>query len=186
MKKRIMILLISLVVFLMIGCKKDEPVSDFIPTQAPTPGADAIDDNVDVIDIDDEANDGDNQDNGEEDSVGTEDGSDDNQSEDDVPVYVGTSKPMYAKLNQYDSTLYVRSEPTTDSEIVGFLVHTEKIEVIKIENEWASFVFTDGKVRYVNSKFLVDYEPSKLVPPTPTIAPSVAPTRSTASSEPSA
>lgn len=178
MKKRIIILLISLVVIVMMGCKKDEPVSDFIPTQAPTPGADNSDDLVDVIDKDDEDKD-DSQDNIDEDNV---DVPDDTQAGDgdEEPVYVGATKPMYAKLNKYDSTLYVRDEPSTDGNIIGFLVHTERIEVIKIENDWASFVFTDGKIRYVNAKYLVDYEPAKLVPPTPTPAPSQTPTPSQA------
>ncbi len=86
-------------------------------------------------------------------------------------IYVGQTIPKYVKLTEYEDVLNVRSAPSTDTDnVVGFLVHTEKIDVIEITDGWASFVYNDA-VCYVNADFLVDEKPDILEPPTPTPVP---------------
>ena len=74
------------------------------------------------------------------------------------------------KLDDYDAILNIRSAPSREGEIVGFLVHTEQVEVISVEDGWASFVYQD-EIRYVSADFLVDKKPAYIEPPTPTAEP---------------
>jgi uncharacterized protein YgiM (DUF1202 family) len=82
------------------------------------------------------------------------------------------------KLDKYDAILNVRGTPSKDGEVVGFLVHTEKIEVIDIVDGWASFA-QGGEVRYVSADFLVNERPEYIEPPTLSPAPTNKPTPTT-------
>jgi hypothetical protein len=136
MKKVVIVLLIMILV--LSGCSKKEVMTDFIPTAAPSVGA-------------------------EEDITPT------GQATTPTPkeVFVGQTTTKYVKLTEYKDVLNVRSAPSTDAEAVGFLVHTEKVEVIEISDGWASFLYK-GAICYVNADFLVDDKPDLLEPPTPT------------------
>ena len=151
MKKNIVYLIIMIVVFALSGCKAKDQATYFIPTpiatQAPADQA--------------------SEEDGAEETTptGTEE---DNSSEE--PIYVGKTTPKYVKLGDYDAILNIRTAPSKDGEIIGFLVHTEKIDVISIENGWASFVYKN-KISYVSADFLVDKKPAYIDPPTPTPVP---------------
>jgi uncharacterized protein YgiM (DUF1202 family) len=92
----------------------------------------------------------------------------------DEPVYVGKTTTKYVKLDNSGAILNIRSGPSRDSEVVGFLVHTEQIEVISIEDGWASFVY-QGQIRYVSADYLVDKKPAYLT--APTVTPKPTPTK---------
>ncbi|MDD3174540.1 MAG: SH3 domain-containing protein [Herbinix sp.] len=141
MKKNIY-LLILLTVFILAGCKKQDQMTNFIPT--PIPG--------EV---------------GSEEITPTGAASKTEATPKPKTVYVGQTTTKYVKLDEYDDTLNIRPNPSTDQEAVGFLVHTEKIEVIEIKDGWASFVYNNA-VCYVNADYLVDEKPDYLDPPTPT------------------
>ncbi|MDF2542789.1 MAG: hypothetical protein K0S47_2507 [Herbinix sp.] len=102
-------------------------------------------------------------------------------TEEVAPAEEPSTEPttMYVKLNDYGAKLNIRDNPSKDGALVGTLVHSEKIEVISIENGWASFM-EDDKVYYVNSEFLVTEEPEPIpmptVTPTPVVTPTTAPT----------
>jgi hypothetical protein len=85
--------------------------------------------------------------------------------------------PKYVKMEKYGSTLNVRSTPSTDGDVIGSLVHREKIDVIEIKDGWAAFI-SDHKIKYVKADYLVDDKPDFLEPPaaTPTPVPTAAPT----------
>lgn len=88
------------------------------------------------------------------------------EPEDKEPAYVGETTTMYVRLNSPDAILNVRSLPSRDGEIVGFLVHTEQVNVIEIKDGWASFVYgTD--ICYVSEDYLGYKKPSVVAPPTP-------------------
>lgn len=138
--KKIIYLILFVAALLLTGCTKKEQMVDFIPTAAPTQGGNAP--NTSSSDADTKPT--------------------------PQVAYVGDTITKYVKLIQYNDVLNIRSAPSTDAEIVGFLVHTEKVEVIKITQGWASFVYNNA-VCYVNADFLVDKKPQLL--PTPTPAP---------------
>jgi uncharacterized protein YgiM (DUF1202 family) len=129
MKKNVFLLII-ITVFLLSGCSKKEKMTNFIPTMAPE---DEITSEVTQTPLE-----------GSTEATPTP-----------KEIHVGETTTKYVKLSEYDDTLNVRSTPSTDSEPVGFLVHTEKIEVIDIVDGWASFVY-NNQVCYVNADFLVD------------------------------
>ena len=95
---------------------------------------------------------------------------------------VSETTTKYVKLSTYGAILNVRSSPTTEEDnIVGFLVHTEPVEVISIENNWAKFLY-HGEIRYVSADYLVDTIPmfllrilKQLPAPTPTLTPTPTP-----------
>ncbi|MBH1940043.1 SH3 domain-containing protein [Mobilitalea sibirica] len=161
MKKRLLGLLIMIAVFAFLGCDKPEQVTNFIPTPIP------------LLEEDDEQGTEDTKEKeGTEDS--TEETGDSTKDEKDKPDFLGKPITKYVKLSEYDGILNIRKEPSTDSEIVGFLVHTEKIDVVSIENGWASFLYMD-EICYVSEDFLVDKKPAYISPPTPTPSPTPTP-----------
>lgn len=86
----------------------------------------------------------------------------------DEPVYTGETTTKYVKLSSYGAILNVRSSPSTEeNNIVGFLVHTEPVEVISVEGEWAKIIYLD-EIRYVSNNYLVDFVPPYISPPTQT------------------
>jgi uncharacterized protein YgiM (DUF1202 family) len=137
--KKMIYLILFVAAFLLTGCTKKDQMVDFIPTAAPTQGVIAPDSST-------------------------------SSSATPTPkvAYVGDTITKYVKLTQYNDVLNIRSTPSTDAEVVGFLVHTEKVNVIKITDGWASFVYHNA-ICYVNAAFLVDKKPQLL--PTPTPAP---------------
>jgi uncharacterized protein YgiM (DUF1202 family) len=166
MKKNIVYIIIIMTVFALSGCKSKDQATYFIPTPAVTEAP-----------SDQEAS----EDTAEETApTGAEE-----DTSSDEPVYVGKTTPKYVKLGDYDAVLNIRSTPSKDGEIVGFLVHTEKIDVISIENGWASFVYKN-KISYVSADFLVDKKPAYLDPPTPTPSPTPAPLTPTPVPDPNA
>ncbi|MBB2182239.1 SH3 domain-containing protein [Lachnospiraceae bacterium MD1] len=184
MKKMIYLCVITLILCLS-GCGKKDQMTNFIPTPIPEKEINFDDNSEEVtkeddVDISDgEATDDEKNDNTES----TPSPSDDNEEgkEEDTtetaeatptidPNNVGITTPMYVKLDKYGDVLNVRSAPSTKSEAVGFLVHTEKIRVIEIKDGWASFVM-DGKIRYVKASYLVEERPDYLPVPTPTPVP---------------
>ncbi len=141
MKKIIYILLI-VTIFVLSGCSnKSDQMADFIPTTAPS---EDVNTNASPTDS----------------AVTLAPKS----------VHVGQTTTKYVKLTKYGDQLNVRSTPSTDGDIIGFLVHAEKIKVIEVDNGWASFVYHDV-VCYVNADFLVDKKPTYLQPPTLTPVP---------------
>jgi hypothetical protein len=147
MKKKIMYTLITLAVLIFAGCKGNDKETNFIPTLPP----DFINED---IDIPDDTN---------EDIDEPVDGPDD--TEDDTE-FTGETTTKYVKLSSYGAILNVRSAPSSDTDnVVGFLVHTEPVEVVSIENEWAKFLH-HGEIRYVSAEFLVDFVPPYISPPT--------------------
>ncbi len=151
MKKNKIYFLIIIAVFVLSGCKAADDQTFFIPTPEVT----------------DEQS-GDSSSEAGKDTTGEE--AADDQKNTDEPVFVGKTETKYVKLDDYDAILNIRTTPSRDGEIVGFLVHTEQVEVISIENGWASFLY-QGEIRYVSADFLVDKKPAYLTPPTVTPKP---------------
>lgn len=109
-------------------------------------------------------------------SDGTQASSDDTSSSDSTTdEFTGKTTTKYVKLNNYNGILNIRATPAKDGEVVGFLVHTESVEVISIENGWASFMYKGVKC-YVSAEFLVDKKPAYIAPPTVTPTPAITPT----------
>lgn len=158
MRKHKYLLFIGFMVLALAGCGKKSQITDFIPTpmitQTPADGSGEVTDGS---------------------NAGTDQGTegDATATPTDRPIVVGKTTAKYVKLGEYDAILNVRSEPSKEGTIVGFLVHTEKVDVMSIENGWAKFV-VNGKACYVSADFLADERPAYITPPTPT--PSVAPT----------
>lgn len=151
MKKRLMNILVIGVIFLFVACKGNDQETNFIPSQAPEFSGD-----------NDELTDDDLPDDSKDDQEKTTDTPDDVEDE---PVYVGETTIKYVKLRSYGAILNVRSQPSTEgSNIVGFLVHTEPVEVISIEGDWAKILYL-GEVRYVSADYLVDTVPPYVSPP---------------------
>jgi hypothetical protein len=146
MKKKILFIMFTVVMLLFAACKGNDKETNFIPTQPPvfTEDNDIVipDDPVfdfeDPIDIPDEV--------------------------EEEPVYVGETTIKYVKLSSYGTILNVRSEPNAGENVVGFLVHTEPIEVISIDGDWAKVIFKD-EINYVSAEFLVDTVPPYVSPP---------------------
>jgi len=156
MKNRLIYILtvIFLAVILFTGCKSEDQEAYFIPTPAP----DLIEEDEDLPE--------DSADNTDKTGENGEQAGDSENLEDE-PVVVGETITKYVKLNTYGAILNVRSSPTTEeNNVVGFLVHTEPVEVISIENGWASILYKD-KVCYVSADYLVDFVPPYISPPTP-------------------
>ncbi len=159
--KKSLILIIIITLLTMTGCGDKEEFASFIPT--PTPESEDSDDGDAVTeDLTEDA--------------------DDNSSETSVegtpnpkPLHVGQTTTMYVKLDKYDAILNVRGTPSKDGDIVGFLVHTEKIEVIDIVDGWASFA-QGGEIHYVSADFLVKERPDYIEPPKPSQVPTKKPT----------
>ena len=148
--KKFMYMIIGAVMLLFVGCGGNDQETNFIPSQPP----DYTQDNFEAPDdsIDDDIN--------EPDDTG-------DNPDDDEPVYVGETTTKYVKLSRYGAILNVRSAPTTEEDnVVGFLVHTEPVEVISIEGDWAKFLYHD-EVRYVSAEYLVDLVPPYISPPSP-------------------
>lgn len=150
MKKKIY-LLILLTVFVLVGCNKKDQMTNFIPTQAPE------EENTTVVD-------------GTE-STPTE------AATTPVPetVHIGATTTRYVKLDEYGGYLNIRSKPSTDGDVVGFLVHAEEVEVGEVKDGWASILYNDT-ICYCNADFIVDERPAYLTPPPPTPTPVVTPT----------
>jgi len=147
--KKLLFLIITVTIFALAGCSNRYKMVDFIPT--PTPQAGIPTDTTDTGTKD----------------TGTDAGSKDGTSNtpaDTIDMSKTTTK--YVKMTAYDDTLNVRTTPSTDGEKVGFLVHTEKVQVIEIKDGWASIVY-EGKVCYVKADYLVDERPAYIEPPTP-------------------
>lgn len=160
MKKKLMYLILTGTVLLFVACKGNDKETNFIPTQAP----EYTDD--DIVIPDDAVDDF-------EEPTDTPDDTDDSEDE---PVYVGETTTKYVKLRSYGAILNVRSEPNTDADnVVGFLVHTEPIEVVSIDGDWAKFLY-QNEIRYVSAEFLVDTVPPYVSPPMLTLTPTPTPT----------
>ena len=182
--KRIVLLIILLALVMLAGCsKKEQTMTDFIPTQAPTEEDAKAEPTAEATKNDGEASTDTTEAASGEDTA-TKDTTD-TSAEAPTPkaVHVGETTTKYVKLDQYDAILNIRSTPSKDGEVVGFLVHTEKIEVIEIKDGWASFVY-NGAVCYVSSDFLVDTRPEYIDPPT--LTPSPTPAAKTPTPKPAA
>lgn len=158
--KKYIYLLIIFTVFILAGCKKKVQMTEFIPTAAPQ------DESTEGEATEDEATEDETQ-------TDTEPGTEATPTP--KTIHVGQTITKYVKLNEFDDILNVRSTPSTEKETIGFLVHTEKIEVIDIVDGWASFVY-NGEISYVNASFLVDEKPAYLTPPPPSPTPKNTPT----------
>ena len=150
-------LFIIFAALLFTGCSKKDQMTNFIPTQVPKQEEDAQEDADTEADTEDLSQEQD----GEEDTL------------EDVPI--GPTVTKYVKLDEYGGYLNIRSKPSTEGEVVGFLVHAEEVEVIEVVDGWASIAYND-KVCYVKSSFLVEERPAYLTPPPPTPTPIVTPT----------
>lgn len=152
MKKKLMYILLFVAVMLFTACKGNDQETNFIPTIPPVFTADEIDFPNDTIDDTFEP-------------TGTPDVTE------DEPEYIGETTTKYVKLSTYGAILNVRSAPSTEgSNVVGFLVHTEPVEVVSIEDGWAKFLYQND-IRYVSADFLVDTVPPYVSPPILTLAP---------------
>lgn len=158
MKNRLIYIFIITIMgaILLTGCKNEDQEAYFIPTPAP----DLLNDEADLSG--EEAEDTDKAD-----SDVTDEQADNSEDSEDDAVVVGETTTKYVKLNSYGAILNVRSSPTTEeNNVVGFLVHTEPVEVISIENGWASIWYKD-QICYVSADYLVDFVPPYISPPTP-------------------
>lgn len=158
MKNKIFYILIVITALLFAGCKRNDQETYFIPTPAP----DSEKENT--------AEAGNNTSEEEDGQIAAPENSSDetgNESDSEAekePVYTGDTTTMYVKLNSFGAILNVRSSPSTsENNVVGFLVHTEPVEVISIENGWASFLYK-GEICYVSADYLVDYVPPYISP----------------------
>jgi len=144
MKNKLMFLIIGLSVLVFVACKANDQETNFIPTQPPAFTEDEFDlsDNEDM------------------------DESTDTSDEEEDSELINETRTMYVKLATYGAVLNVRSSPTTEEDnIVGFLVHTEPVEVISIENGFASFMYKD-EICYISEDFLSENIPPYISPPT--------------------
>lgn len=156
MKKKLICLVITGAALLFSACKGNDQETNYIPTMPPDFTGEELEFPNDIIDDFEEPS----------------DVPDDNEDE---PLYVGETTTKYVKLSTYGAILNVRSSPTTEEDnVVGFLVHTEAIEVISIENGWAKFLFQD-EIKYVSSDYLVDTVPPYVSPPILTLTPTPTP-----------
>jgi uncharacterized protein YgiM (DUF1202 family) len=160
--KKITYLIIILAVLSLAGCNKKDQMVSFIPTSTPVP-TDGT--GTDLAEGTDDSGDTASDQSGEDASA---DNSDDGSG--NAPIVVGNTITKYVKLSAYGAVLNVRDKPSKDGKVVGTLVHTEKVDVVKIEDGWACFVMNNQYV-YVSADFLVDERPDYLDPPTPTPTP---------------
>jgi uncharacterized protein YgiM (DUF1202 family) len=150
--KKSLLFIIFVLVLTLAGCGKKEQMTNFIPTPMPESEEDS-------------------ETSGEDAESTEEDGSESSEEGAEATptpkaLHVGKTTTMYVKLDKYNAILNVRKAPSKDGEVVGFLVHTEKIEVIEIVDGWASFA-QGGEIRYVSADFLVKDRPDYIDPPTP-------------------
>jgi hypothetical protein len=173
MKKNIH-LLIFISVLTLVGCGPKDQMTNFIPTPIPeeeqTVDVGVDSDTEEPSEAEDTNSEGDKETEEDTNSVGE----DTTESSDAETIHVGETKTKYVKLNEYGGYVNVRSTPSKDGEIVGFLVHAEKISVIEIKDGWACFV-QHNKKRYVSADFVVEERPAYLTPPTPTPIPTNTP-----------
>jgi hypothetical protein len=156
--KKSLVFIILVAVMLLAGCKKEDQMTNFIPTQAP----EEDNDDADVTEnADDKKQDEETSDASGKDTSDTSASEEESEAPTQAAVYVGQTTTKYVKLDEYDAVLNVRAKPSRDGEIVGFLVHTEKVRVIEIKDGWASIKYNDG-IYYVSSDFLVDKRPDLL------------------------
>jgi len=150
MKSRLLYILLAALMVLLAGCKSEDQEAYFIPTPAP-----------EIPDLTEE------EDVPEDTADDTGDQDEESDRAENEPVVIGQTTTKYVKLNTFGAILNVRSSPTTEeNNVVGFLVHTEPVEVISIEDGWASFMYK-GQICYVSAEFLVDFVPPYISPPTP-------------------
>ena len=140
-------LLLGCMIMILGGCSNRNKMDDFIPTPTPSP--------TPIVDENDL-------------SEGTAGETDTPLDELDLSTVETT--PKYVKMDKFGSTLNVRATPSTDGDIIGSLVHREKVDVIEIKDGWAAFV-NDNKIKYVKAEYLVDDKPDFLDPPTATPTP---------------
>ncbi len=81
-----------------------------------------------------------------------------------------SSTTMYVKLNHYGSQLNIRESPSISDNIIGKLTHGDSIQVISIQDGWAIVEFNQD-VGYIKADYLVDEEPSQLLPPHESVSP---------------
>lgn len=137
-------LTVAVAMLVLMGCNSENETVNFIPTPKVTP---IVEDNEEPL-VD------------EDNAASPTDGED----EEITPV------TKYVKLGSYGAILNIRKSPDLNGQVVGLLNHADKIEVLKVENGWASFKKGD-QTYYVSDSFLVDEKPEALVPPTPTPTP---------------
>lgn len=149
------VLYLGLFALVLGGCSNSNKMEDFIPTPtvSPTP----------IVDMEE---------------VPEETPQEEEVPIDDMDLSKVKTTSMYVKMAKYGSTLNVRSKPSTDGDIVGYLVHREQVEVIQIKDGWAAFL-DDGVVKYVSADYLVAEKPEYLEPPTLTPTPTPTPTQNT-------
>ena len=172
-----------------MGCGKKDEMTNFIPTSIPEEEQ-SIDEDADTEATEDASDSEEDNDSAtKEDNVSNTEEDNDSDTEDTTvegdesaevtqepkTIHVGETTTKYVKLSQYGGYVNVRKSPSKDGEIIGFLVHAEKIEVVEIVDGWACFVQNNEK-RYVSDEFLVDERPAYLTPPTPTPKPKDTPT----------
>lgn len=141
MKKNIIILISMILGILLVGCKKEDQMASYIPTQKITPSPEELSEGEEI------------------------DAEDDNTDEAEV-----VKVEKYVKLKEFSAILNVRATPSTNGEKKGILTHGDKIEVVSMEDGWAGF-YKNGELCYVRADFLVDEQPAKLEPPTATPTP---------------
>ncbi len=165
--KKGLLLIIIITVLTMTGCGDKGQMTNFIPTPIPESedSSEATDEDATEGTTQEDTTDSDSE-------TTNEDGE---TTPTPKPLHVGQTTTMYVKLDKYDAILNVRGTPSKDGEVVGFLVHTEKIEVIEIVDGWASFA-QGGEVHYVSADFLVKERPDYIEPPTPEKTPTNKPT----------
>ncbi len=164
--KKILLFIILFAVITLTGCSdKKDHMTSFIPT--PKPESDSSEE----ADSEDE-------------TIGEDTGAEETSGEDTQAtptpkaLHIGQTTTMYVKMDEYDAVLNVRATPSKEGEVVGFLVHTERIRVIEIVDGWASFAQGD-QIRYVSADFLVKERPEYIEPPTPSPIPSKKPAPTT-------
>ncbi|NLJ95668.1 MAG: SH3 domain-containing protein [Clostridiales bacterium] len=153
MKKYFMYIIIGMALLVFAACKGDDKETDFIPV-IPSDTTEEEDNITENPNEDDQITD-------------VTDETEEAEDTKDLADNVDETTTMYVKLATYGAILNVRSSPTTEADnIVGFLVHTEPVEVIAIDNGWASFMYK-GEICYVSKDYLVDTVPPYISPPTP-------------------
>lgn len=162
MRKIVMLCTVFLVITLA-GCSKKQQMVDFIPTATPSPQSGAASDKK--ADANQEKTDT------KKSEVDTQSEAEDTK---DTPAEDVQTVTKYVKLNKYGDVLNIRATPSATGEKLGFLVHTEKIDVMEIMDGWASFN-KDGKTCYVKADYLVDVMPEYLDAPAQTATPTPIP-----------
>jgi uncharacterized protein YgiM (DUF1202 family) len=152
--KKYIYLFVVIIAILATGCSQRTKMTNFIPSPTPSPEQESSD-TVEDTESDSETN--------------------TDETPSDKPIDLRKTTIKFVKLGEYGATLNIRKAPSTDSEKVGYLVHTEKVHVIDIVDGWASIV-VDGKVCYVKAEYLVEERPAYIDPPTVTPTPEPTPT----------